>query len=477
MTASQAGWPDTEDLAGRFTTSAQTTDGFVMPNAEFDGWFAERLSLYQHKVERVPFASLAGWRFDSETGDLVHKSGRFFSVIGLRVDSDRPGRPVTTQPILNQPEIGVLGLIAKEFNGVLHFLMQAKTEPGNINTVQLSPTVQATRSNYTGVHRGRSIPYIEHFTPSRTSRVLVDGLQSEQGSWFFSKRNRNMVVEVNGEVETRRDFCWLTLGQLKLLLRRDNIVNMNTRSILATLPYAPPDEPRALAGDDYRGSLLRSLSAARGSYRPLQEALTQLTEAKARNEVSRNRIPLAAVERWRRTSEEILHDEGKYFKIIAVDVTAAHREVGHWTQPLLAPCEPGISAFLMRRIDGVLHLLAQTRVEAGLLDIAELSPTVNYTPLNYEGLPTSEGRPAYLEHVLSAPRARIRYDTIQSEEGGRFYHAENRYMLIEVADDFPLDVPGSFTWISAHQAMTLLRFSYHLTIQARTLIAALHTTW
>ena len=32
--------------------------------------------------------------------------------------------------------------------------MQAKVEPGNINSIQLSPTLQATRSNYTKAHGG-----------------------------------------------------------------------------------------------------------------------------------------------------------------------------------------------------------------------------------------------------------------------------------------------------------------------------------
>lgn len=462
---------DTE-LARRFTLSAAATDGHILPNTAFDDWLTEQNSLNEHKVERVPFTALAGWYFHPHTGDLMHETGRFFSAVGLRTDSDRPANPIQTQPILNQPEIGVLGIIAKEFNGILHFLMQAKTEPGNINTVQLSPTVQATRSNYTGVHRGRSITYIEHFAPGRTSRILVDSLQSEQGSWFLGKRNRNMIVEVTGDVEPRTDFCWLTLGQIKGLLQRDNVINMNTRSILALLPYTAPDDT---GDDDYRASLLRSLAGIR-PHAPLQDTLTRLTETKARNEILRKRIPLADVERWHRTDDEISHDDGKYFKIIAVDVTAAHREVGHWTQPLLAPCHQGISAFLMRKINGVLHLLAHTHIEAGLLDLAELSPTVDCAPRNYEGLPTDQ-RPRYLDTILNAPKEWIRYDTIQSEEGGRFHHAENRYMLIEAPEDFPLEIPDDYTWITAHQAMNLLRYSYHLTIQARTLITALHTTW
>lgn len=40
------------------------------------------------------------------------------------------------QPIIIQPEIGYLGIICREINGVLHFLMQAKIESGNVNCVK-----------------------------------------------------------------------------------------------------------------------------------------------------------------------------------------------------------------------------------------------------------------------------------------------------------------------------------------------------
>jgi oxidase EvaA len=46
-----------------------------------------------------------------------------------------------SQPIINQPEVGYLGFIVKKINGVMHFLIQAKIEPGNVNCVQLSPTI------------------------------------------------------------------------------------------------------------------------------------------------------------------------------------------------------------------------------------------------------------------------------------------------------------------------------------------------
>ncbi|MGA5824436.1 NDP-hexose 2,3-dehydratase family protein, partial [Kitasatospora sp. NPDC094028] len=203
----------------RLERSARTPDSAVTPNAEFDAWFTEQRRTNRYAVERIPFSQLVGWNFRDDTGDLVHESGRFFSVEGLRVDTAWEGTEHSwTQPIINQPEIGILGILVKEFDGVLHCLMQAKMEPGNLDTVQLSPTVQATRSNYTGVHRGAPVRYLEYFKPPRRGRVVHDSLQSEQGSWFLRKRNRNMVVEAIGDVPEHEDFRWLTIGQIHRLL-------------------------------------------------------------------------------------------------------------------------------------------------------------------------------------------------------------------------------------------------------------------
>ena len=89
---------------------------------------------------------MEGWYVDS-CGSLRHNSGKFFSIEGIHVETDYEIRPSWNQPIINQPEVGYLGILTKEFDGVLYFLIQAKIEPGNVNCVQLSPTLQATKSN------------------------------------------------------------------------------------------------------------------------------------------------------------------------------------------------------------------------------------------------------------------------------------------------------------------------------------------
>lgn len=222
--------------AERFARSAAAPAGAHLRTEDFTAWLAARRRANRFRVERIPFAGLDGWAFDPATGNLGHRSGRFFTVEGLHATGAQGPFREWHQPIISQPEVGILGILVKEFDGVLHLLMQAKMEPGNRNVLQLSPTVQATRSNYTRVHQGASVRYIEYFTDPRRGRVLADALQSEHGSWFLGKRNRNMIVEALDDVPPADDFCWLTLHQVAELLHRDNLVNMDSRTVLAGIP-------------------------------------------------------------------------------------------------------------------------------------------------------------------------------------------------------------------------------------------------
>lgn len=190
-----------------------------------------------YTVERVPLDSLSKWHASPKTGNLSHESGKFFSIEGLDVRTNFGSVETWQQPIINQPEVGILGFLTQIHNGILYFLVQAKFEPGNIGNVQISPTVQATRSNYLRVHQGKTQSYLEYFTARDGVRVRYDQLQSEQGGRFFHKRNRNIVVEIaEGQpLEIKPNFAWATLRQIKELMRHDNFVNMDTRTVISCL--------------------------------------------------------------------------------------------------------------------------------------------------------------------------------------------------------------------------------------------------
>ncbi|MFE3121185.1 NDP-hexose 2,3-dehydratase family protein [Streptomyces niveus] len=454
--------PENQSLSARIALSAAAR-GAHLRTEDFGDWLAERGRVNDFRVERIPFAELDGWSFQDSTGNLVHRSGRFFTVEGLHVTEEAEPHgdgPYADwyQPIIKQPEVGILGILVKEFDGVLHFLMQAKMEPGNPNLLQLSPTVQATRSNYTKAHKGGDVKYIEYFVGPDRGRIVADVLQSEHGSWFYRKSNRNMVVEAVGDVPLLDDFCWLTLGQIHELLRRDNVVNMDSRTVLSCLPFSD-------ASDASDGALLSDI-----------ELLSWITGERTRHSVRAERVPLDSIPGWKRGESAIQHEEGRYFNVVAVSVQAGNREVTGWTQPLFEPVGLGVTAFLTREFDGVPHVLAHARVEGGFLDTVELGPTVQCTPDNYAHLPEKQ-RPLFLDTVLRAGADRIRYEVVHSEEGGRFLNAESRFLIVEADEaDAPLDPPPGYAWVTPAQLTSLVRHGHYLNVQARTMLACLNAT-
>ena len=429
---------------------------------EILSWLRQRNREVGVVVEQVPFNQLEGWQFNTDTGDLCHNSGKFFSICGIDVYANTGKISQWTQPIINQPEVGYLGIICKEIDGVLYFLLQAKIEPGNVNCVQLSPTIQATRSNYTQVHGGKLPAYLEYFQNVRPEQIIIDQLQSEQGGRFLRKRNRNIIIKVDENLDVGQDFRWLTLGQIKCLIGMDNVVNMDTRTVISGLRFA---------GGDRKSDLFASEESMEGIM-TIDEILHRVTELKSRYELITNRIPLKNVKAWKVTPYEIVRPDRQFFRIIGVNVMIANREVSSWCQPIVEPMQAGIFVLFCKKINGVLHFLVQAKVECGNFDVVELAPTIQCLTGNYR---TPVGYvPRYLpEFIEGKCIVRMILDTHQSEEGGRFYREQNRNVICEVNDSISNDSPENFMWLTLGQMKEFLRFNNYLNIQIRSLISAL----
>lgn len=467
-------WVETE-----FFRSALTRDSAVSPTSELLGWLRRKNEEIAAQVQEIPLTELRQWRIDPHTGDITHQSGRFFAIEGIRVETDWGKVPSWDQPIINQPEVGYLGILAKRIHGVVHFLMQAKIEPGNLNKVQLSPTLQATKSNYTQVHKGTRPRYLEYFNGERPGRVLLDQLQSEQGARFLRKRNRNIIVEVGAEevLPLTDDFRWMTLGQIKDLMRHDNVVNMDTRSVISGIAFGSHSTEllkylSALsAGDQVNTHLMNSFLNGELHVNDFSHILSWLTDLKCRYDLLVKRIPLRSVANWVNTGERIHHQQHRYFNVIGVRVSIRNREVVSWDQPMIKPAQEGILAFIVKRINGIHHFLVQAKLEPGNFDILELAPTVQCLTGNYRTGQNEYSVP-FIGEILQAPPERIWYSVMQSEEGGRFFQEQNRNMIVEVGEEFPVQVPPNYCWMTLNQLHTFMLFNNYLNIASRSLIAA-----
>lgn len=450
--------------------SLLTTKSSISSDAEIAEWIRKRNSEVEVKIERQPLEELAGWHFDDDMS-LRHNSGKFFSIEGIHVETDYGKVNSWDQPIINQPEVGFLGILTKEIDGVLYFLMQSKIEPGNVNNVQISPTLQATKSNFTQVHQGKKPAYLDYFVNAKPQQILLDQLQSEQGARFLRKRNRNIIIKVDDDVELLPDFRWMTLGQIKELMYHDNMVNMDTRTVISGIDFSKYLTPLVDLSEmsEWGRSLLKSMQEKIGYY-TMDENISWLARQKAMYNLLVTSKPLKDVQGWDINEYDISRKDEEYFKVVGVKVTISSREVASWSQPLVQPQQQGLCAFIIKDIGSVPHFLVQAKLECGNYDVMELAPTVQCLTGKYN---TSTETLPFLSYVLNAPKNQVLFDTLQSEEGGRFYHEQNRNMLIKVGDDFPIEVPDNYRWMTLNQLFSFLKFNNFLNIQARSLLSAL----
>lgn len=211
---------------------------------EVKSWFLDQRQSCRMHVTQISLNQVEGWKF-SDNGNMTHNSGEFFVVEGVRVSlsEDREVVGGWDQPILTQKghDGGILGLIRKKIDGIPYYLIEAKAEPGNYEIVQLSPTLQATFSNLKQAHGGRAPRYSEYFWNGTDvhcqGRILFKQWLSEDGGRLFNKRNLGVLVEISAEIniELPSNFIWLSLYQIKQLLKENAWVNPHVRGIIAHL--------------------------------------------------------------------------------------------------------------------------------------------------------------------------------------------------------------------------------------------------
>lgn len=210
---------------------------------QFQQWFLSQQRNCQMIVEDISIKDCRGWTVDKETGWIVHESGEFFVIQGVRIKSSE-NREVSSgwdQPILTQIGFdgGLLGLLRQRINGIPHYLIEAKAEPGNPDKIQISPTLQATFSNLKKAHGGKKPKFSEYFEMPDImgGSVLFSQWMSEDGGRLHLKRNRGMLVEIEEkqELSIPENFYWASLFQLKELIKLNSWVNPHVRGIISSL--------------------------------------------------------------------------------------------------------------------------------------------------------------------------------------------------------------------------------------------------
>jgi dTDP-4-dehydro-6-deoxy-alpha-D-glucopyranose 2,3-dehydratase len=419
-------------------------------------WLRDRRMQSDLVVRRVDLARCDGWSLVG--GELRHDSGRYFQLVAIRELEARTG----SRTMIRQLEVGTLGFLVRERMGTVEWLVQAKTEPGNVRGTQLAPTVQATASNQDRVHGGASTRFLEWFRDTPSGKMRSDVLASEQGWRFLGKQNRNVVVTSDPTAEPADGgaWRWLDRATVRTLLGRDFTVNTDARSVIVTSPWSLlADDGTPFAAAAPLGSFGRLLRRSYEEPPCIDPILQGLLDRRADAATEFEQVPLTL---------DGAGAEGRAARrgAACVRVDVADREVPTWCQPLL-------ESQVVERLDlhaqvrqDVLRFHFRYTKEPGLSHRVELGPTVQ----------TDDGRTF---RTTPAPGGVTRLRVLQSDEGGRFLSSVADYRIIELpeqANDTGRDptYPDG-VWLSLSEVEALARLPATFTNEARSLVSLLLT--
>ena len=203
-------------------------------------WYKDLIKKSKIKIKTIPLSECRNWRLNNK-GQMVHNSGSFYKVEGVRVVKSfrREINFGWDQPMFTEPgyDGGLLGLLKTNINKSPHYLINAKFEPGNYKFIQLSPTVQATFSNIKRTHGGKSVKFLEYFTKSKKNncKIIFKQWVSEEGGRLKNKRNLGILAEYygNNKIKFSSDYKWVTLRQIKELILQNAMINPHLRTLVS----------------------------------------------------------------------------------------------------------------------------------------------------------------------------------------------------------------------------------------------------
>ena len=409
-----------------------------MQTDKLNAWLNQQRISNKLKIKKKSYQDLKQWKFKEKL--IHHKKNNFFSIrpflFSLKTKK-------WFQPLIIQKEQGILGIIKKKIKDTNYYLLQSKIEPGNINGVQISPTVQATKSNYLRKHKGKKTVFLDYFLNKKNVKVLSSLKLSEQGSRFLDKKNKNILIEVNNfPKKLKKNFCWLTTQNIKYLISKKNIINMDTISVFSSV-----------IKKNYFDIPINTKKDLKSKYDKFNDKFY----------LKRYPITFKKLKKWKITNFSIYDLSKEFFTIFFINVKANSREVKSWEQPIVSDHKISLNGFLTCKINKTTHYLLKIISEAGRNQPVYTS-TISEKNHNFKSSKKLDYKSLFISKNYLL-------DIINSDEGGRFLKNETRNIICEVKDHKKIQIKDNFIWASHNQMIELISQN-KMSIEARNLFAS-----
>tara|TARA_B100000575_G_C23136614_1_gene660445 strand:+ start:1274 stop:2536 length:1263 start_codon:yes stop_codon:yes gene_type:complete len=415
-----------------------------MISSQLYTWLKIQKKIQKLNVTKINLNSLKDWKFNEK--EIFHKSKRFFKIIGIRIKSNFYKKN-WDQPIILQNEIGILGIIKN--SQTKKYLLQAKAEPGNINKIQISPTVQATKSNYTRVHGGKEIPYLRYFKKNNKNFSL----QSEQAFRYYNKLNSNIVSLVSNKLRLQKSFRWFSKKEILNLLYKKNLINMDTLSVFSCF----------IEKNKIDNPLSNSKLISRWSL-----------NLNKKYYLKTNIVKISALRNWVKSKKKLSHNKKNYFSIIGIKTKTNHREINEWYQPIIQGSKLAFAGFLIKKFNNTNHYLCRYILKPGS-KTNTFSCSVNTS--NLISFKKNKSLTVFQKKLISkyflSQKSKKIYDNILSDEGGRFFHSQIKYTACKLNKTENFNLPFNYIWLSNNQIIELIK-KRKIDIEARLLFGILN---
>jgi len=406
-------------------------------------WLNTVKKKHELNVRVINLDKLKKWKISKE--EIYHESKNFFKIVGIKVESNFYKKN-WYQPIIVQNEVGILGIIKNK--KTKKYLLQAKVEPGNINKLQLAPTVQATKSNYSRVHGGKKVAHVNYFLKIKK---IENYNQSEQGFRYLNKFNSNILINVSKKINHDKNFYWFSKNEIKILIStKKNIVNMDTISIFS--------------------SFIKTIKSNQNIN----------TDVKIRKFIKRldkkfyikiKFVYLKKIVDWSVNKEKIVNKSKKFFSVIGIDVKANKREINNWSQPIIKGKRMAFAGFLKAKFNNTNHYLCRYVLKPGLKN-SIIGCTINTSDIDNYKKNLNKINQNFIENFFFSKKLNknVVFDNVLSDEGGRFFNCQIRYMVMLIDNPKSLKIPSNFLWISHNQIVKMIK-NKKLDIESRLLFA------
>jgi len=313
-----------------------------------------------------------------------------------------------------------------------------------VNNVQLSPTVQATRSNYLRKHGGKKTNYLEFFTKKRSGTTVLNKTKlSEQGTRYFEKFNKNILIDIKKKkLNKYSNYIWVNKQNLIQAVKKKNFLNMDTISVFSnSIKRNRIDNPK----------------------NNIKKILKKLIYFKRKNKISKKKIFFKDLKNWVLSKNKIFDSKKLFFSILALKINTNSREVKKWHQPIISDHSMSFNGFFLKKINNTNHYLLQMVQEQGF-NLPKFTSTVCIKNFSKKNI--------YSKNYISRfnDKKNFKMDIINSDEGGRFYRNEIRNVICEIKINQKFNLKSNYIWASHNQIIDLIRRNL-LSIEARNLFA------